>query len=163
MNIDLHNSPLTYNNCMKPVILEGSWIVNAPLRRIYEIVTDFENAPTYFPLVAKSLKIMNRKGNNLSIDATSKTFGIPFHVLMNTELLPGKGFTSINSSLLAVEKENFMLEEVPTGTKIDYRNEVQIKNNILQIFAKLLIGKPALLFWKFAYIDRLQKLATDTK
>jgi hypothetical protein len=145
---------------MKPIILEGSWIINAPLPRIYEIVTDFENAPNYFPLVAQSLKIINKKGNNLSIDAVSKTFGIPFHVLMDTQLLPNIGFKSINSSALAIEKESFMMEEISTGTKINYRNEVQIKNNILQIFGKILIGKPALLFWKFAYIDRLQKLAT---
>ncbi|NTU47017.1 hypothetical protein HGA88_05310 [Candidatus Roizmanbacteria bacterium] len=79
---------------------------------------------------------------------------------MDTELLPGKGFKSINSSLLAIEDESFLMEEVPTGTKITYRNKVQIKNNVLQIFGKILIGKPALLFWKWAYIDRLQKLAT---
>lgn len=146
---------------MKPIILTGTWIINAPLQRIYEIVTDFEEAPSYFPLVAKSLKIINKQGNNLTIEAMSKTFGIPFHVLMDTQLLPNKGFKSINYSALAIEKESFMMEEIPTGTKINYRNEVQIKNNILQIFARMLIGKPALLFWKFAYIDRLQKLATN--
>jgi hypothetical protein len=146
---------------MKPIILKGSWIINAPLIRIYEIVTDFENASKYFPLVANSLKIINKKGNHLSIEAISKTFGIPFHVLMDTELLPNIGFKSINSSILAIENESFMMEEIPTGTKIHYRNEVQIKNTFLQIFAKMLIGKPALLFWKYAYIDRLQKLATD--
>jgi hypothetical protein len=148
---------------MKPIILKGSWVINASLQRIYEIVTDFENAPSYFPLVAKSLKIINKKGNYLSIDAVSKTFGIPFHVLMDTQLLPNKGFKSINSSVIAIEKESFIMEKISTGTKINYRNEVQIKNNILQIFAKMLIGKPALLFWKYAYIDRLQKLATNTQ
>lgn len=148
---------------MKPIILKGSWVINAPLPRIYEIVTDFENAHTYFPLVANSLKIINKKGNYLSIDAVSKTFGIPFHVLMDTQLFPNKGFKSINSSALAIENESFMMEEISTGTKITYRNEVQIKNTILQIFAKMLIGKPALLFWKYAYIDRLQKLATNTQ
>lgn len=144
---------------MRPVILEGTWIVNAPLARIYEIVTDFEHASTYFPLVATLLKITNKKGNSLSIDAISKTFGIPFHVSMNTQLLPGIGFTSINTSTLAIEQESFLMEEVPSGTKITYRNEVQIKNNFLKVFAKIVIGKPALLFWKWAYIDRLQQLA----
>jgi hypothetical protein len=148
---------------MKPVILSGTWVVNAPLPRIYEIVTDFEHAPTYFPLVAHSLKIINKQGNHLSIYAVSKTFGIPFHVLMDTELLPNKGFTSINTSALAIENESFLMEEIPGGTKITYRNEVQIKNTMLQLFAKILIGKPALLFWKYAYIDRLQKLATNTQ
>jgi len=148
---------------MKPIMLTGTWIIHAPLQRLYEIVTDFEHAHTYFPLVATSLKITNKKGNHLSIDAVSKTFGIPFHVMMETELVPNKGFTSINTSALAIEDESFLMEEVPTGTKIIYRNEVQIKNNVLQLFAKMLIGKPALLFWKYAYIDRLEKLATNTE
>ncbi len=147
---------------MKPIILTETWVINASLQRIYEIVTDFENAPNYFPLVATSLKIINKKGNYLTIDAVSKTFGIPFHVLMDTQLLPNKGFKSINSSALAIEKESFMMEEISTGTKINYRNEVQIKNNLLQIFAKMLIGKLALLFWKYAYIDRLQTLTANT-
>jgi hypothetical protein len=144
---------------MKSVVLAGTWVVNAPLSQIYKIVTDFENAPKYFPLVAGSLKIKSKIGNHLTIDAFSKTFGISFHVLMETELLPGIGFKSINTSLLAIEDESFLMEEVPNGTRITYRNEVHIKNNILQIFAKLLIGKPALLYWKYAYIDRLEKLA----
>jgi hypothetical protein len=80
---------------------------------------------------------------------------------METQLLPNIGFKSTNTSDLAIEKESFLMEEIPAGTKINYRNEVQIKNNILQIFAKILIGKPALLFWKYAYIDRLQKIATN--
>ena len=79
---------------------------------------------------------------------------------METDVLPAKGFTSINTSILAVENESFMMEKVENGTKIIYRNEVQIKNNILQLFAKLIIGKPALLFWKYAYIDRLEQLTT---
>jgi carbon monoxide dehydrogenase subunit G len=147
---------------MRSIILKGSWIINAPQQKIYEIITDFENAPKYFPLVAKSLKIINKQGNNLTIDAVSKTFGIPFHVLMSTQLLPNKGFKSVNTSVLATENESFILEEVSSGTRIIYRNEVQIKNNLLQIFAKMLIGKPTLLFWKYAYIDRLQKLTTYT-
>ncbi len=146
---------------MKSVVLAGSWIISAPLHRVYEIVTDFEKAHDYFPLVANSLKITNKKGNNLTIEAISKTFGIPFKVRMETELIPDKGFKSVNTSILAIEKESFMMEEVSNGTKIIYRNEVTIKNNILKLFAKLMIGKPALLFWKFAYIDRLQKLAAN--
>jgi carbon monoxide dehydrogenase subunit G len=148
---------------MKPIILAGTWVVNAPLDRIYEIVTDFESAPKYFPLVAHSLTIVNKQGNNLTIDAVTKTFGMQFHVTMETQILPNKGFKSINTSALAIEDESFLMEEVPAGTKIIYRNEVQIKNNVLQVFARMLIGKPALLFWKYAYIDRLQKLATNTQ
>lgn len=145
---------------MKPVLLTGSWVVHAPLKRVFEIVTDFEKAPEYFPLVASSMKITNRTGNHRSITAVTKTLGMSFRVQMETEILPNKGFTSVNTSALAVEHESFLMEAVPTGTKITYRNEVEIKNNALQFFARLLIGKPALLFWKYAYINRLEKIAS---
>lgn len=147
---------------MKPIILEGSWVISAPLPRLYKIITDFENAPKYFPLVAQSLKIIKKQSNHLTIEAVSKTFGIPFKVMMQTELLPNQGFRSINTSTMAVENESFLMEEISTGTRINYRNKVQIKNNFLQIIARIFINKSALLFWKFAYIDRLQKLATST-
>ena len=144
---------------MKPIVIEGSWEINAPRQRLYEIVTDFEHAHKYFPIVAGSLKITKKKGNTLTIDAVSKTFGIPFHVAMETQLVPDKGFTSINTSILAVEDESFLMEDTQNGTRIHYRNEVQIKNNFLKLLGKLLIGNHALRFWKYAYIDRLEKLA----
>jgi hypothetical protein len=143
---------------MKPVSLIGSWIIKAPLRSVYEIVTDFEKTPTYFPMVAKSLKITKKNGNHLSIQAITKTFGIPFQVKMETDLLPNKGFKSINESVLAVEDETFLMEEISSGTQIHYRNDVTIKNNFLKLFSKLLIGKPALIFWEHAYIDKLRKI-----
>jgi hypothetical protein len=143
---------------MKPVSLTGSWVIKAPLRSVYDIVTDFEKTPIYFPAVAKSLMIIGKNGNHFSIQAETKTFGIPFKVKMETDILPNKGFTSINESALAIEDESFLMEEIPTGTKINYRNDVTIKNNFLQLFSKLLIGKPALIFWEHAYIDKLRKI-----
>jgi hypothetical protein len=140
---------------MKPVSLTGSWVIKAPLNSVYEVVTDFEKTPAYFPAVAKSLKIIKKNGNHLSIVAMTRTFGIPFNVKMETDLLPNKGFKSINESALAIEDETFLMEETPLGTQINYRNDVTIKNNFLQLFSRLLIGKPALLFWEHAYIDKL--------
>jgi len=143
---------------MKPISLTGSWVIKAPLKSVYDIVTDFEKTPTYFPAVAKSLKIIKKNGNHLSIQAMTKTFGIPFKVKMETDLIPLKGFKSINESVLAVEDETFLMEEVSIGTKINYRNDVIINNNILRLFSKLLIGKPALRFWEHAYIDKLKEM-----
>ena len=70
----------------------------------------------------------------------------------------GKGFKSINESALAIEDETFLMSEISGGTKINYQNNVTIKNNILKLFSKLLIGKPALIFWEHAYIDNLRKM-----
>jgi len=143
---------------MKPVLLQGSWVVKAPMSEIYKIVTDFENAPKYFPKVAHSLIITKEDGNFLEIDAQSKTFGLTFNVKMKTELVPVRGFKSINESALAIEDESFLMEEVSEGTKINYINSVTIKNNFLKPFARLMIGRPALNFWKKLYIDRLKEM-----
>jgi len=156
-NLECRNI-FVYNKLMKAVSLTGSWVIKAPLKSVYRIVTDFEKTPAYFPAVAKSLKIIKRNGNHLSIQAVTKTFGIPFQVNMETDLLPGKGFKSINESALAVEDETFLMEETPVGTTIHYRNDVTIKNNFLKLFSRLLIGIPALIFWEHCYIDRLRKI-----
>ncbi len=143
---------------MKNICLQGSWTIKAPMDTVYEIVSDFENAHKYFPKVAQSLNIAKKEGNHLWIDATSKTFGFKFKVKMKTQLLPRRGFKSINESVLAIEDESFLMEEVPEGTKINYVNNVTIKNNILRWFSRIFIGKPALKFWEKNYIEPLKKL-----
>jgi hypothetical protein len=143
---------------MKAVSLSGSWVIKAPLKSVYEIVTDFEKTPEYFPTVAKAMKIEGRSGNHLSIQAVTKTFGISFKVKMETDLLPGRGFKSVNESALAIEDETFLMEEVPGGIKINYQNNVSIKNNFLKLFSRLIIGKPALIFWEHAYINNLRRM-----
>ncbi len=143
---------------MKPVSLQGTWIIKAPMPEIYKIVTDFENAPKYFPKVAHSLVITKKEGNHLEIDAQSKTFGMIFNVKMKTDLIPPRGFKSINESGLAIEDESFLMEVVPDGTRINYINSVTIKNNFIKPFSRLMIGKPALKFWEKEYINRLREL-----
>lgn len=148
---------------MKEKILQGSWVIDAPVEDVYQIISDFEKAPTYFPLVAKGMKVIRRDGNNLDIEATTNTFGINFKVKMKTTLLPNEGFTSINESGLAIEDERFILKPTQQGTRIEYVNKVTIKNNILNLFSRLIIGKGALKFWEFAYINKLKKILADNK
>ena len=148
---------------MKEKVLEGSWIINAPVEDVYRIISDFEKAPTYFPLVAKGMKVISRDGNNLEIEATTNTFGINFKVKMKTTLMPNKGFKSINESDLAIEDEQFILKPVVRGTRIEYLKKVKIKNNIHNMFSNLIIGKAGLKFWEFAYINRLKKILANKK
>jgi carbon monoxide dehydrogenase subunit G len=143
---------------MREKVLKGSWVINAPVEDVYNIISDFEKAPTYFPLVAKGMRVISRNGNNLEIEAVTNTFGINFKVSMKTTLMPNVGFKSINESGLAIEDEVFTLVPVAEGTRIDYLNKVTIKNNILNMFSKLIIGKGALKFWEFAYINKLKKI-----
>ena len=143
---------------MKEKVLKGSWIIDAPVEDVYRIISDFEKAPEYFPLVAKGMKVISRDGNNLEIEAVTNTFGINFKVSMKTTLMPNKGFKSVNESALAIEDEHFTLKPVARGTRIEYINKVKIKNNILNMFARLIIGNWAIKFWEFAYINRLKKI-----
>lgn len=73
---------------MKQICLRGSWIIRASRDEVYEIISDFENMPIYFPQVAKSMQIIERAGNVQTINAEAKSFGTTFPLKMITELLP---------------------------------------------------------------------------
>lgn len=55
---------------MKDITLHAKWLIKAPLTEVFNIMTDFEKFPEYFPKVAESIQIMRHGGNNLEIDAT---------------------------------------------------------------------------------------------
>lgn len=148
---------------MKEKVLQGSWIINYPVEDVYKIISDFEKAPEYFPLVAKGMRVISKDGNNLKIEAVTNTFGFNFKVSMKTTLMPNVGFKSINESGLAIEDEQFILKPVAEGTRIEYLNKVTIKNNIIRMFSRLIIGKGALKFWEFAYINKLKKILANKK
>ena len=144
---------------MKRIHLKGSWIIKAPREEIYKIMTDFENMPRYFPEVADSLRIVKREGNNLIIEAEAKTFGRVIPVHMETQLRPPVGYVSDNKSAIGTAgHEEFLMEEVPEGTKINYTYDVDINNPFLRIFGRVLIGWYAMRFWKCAVIDKLKEM-----
>lgn len=122
-------------------------------------MSDFENMPKYFPKVARSLKIIEREGNHLSIDALAKTWGKTINVRMETELKPPYGFISDNKNNIGTAgHEEFMMTETPVGTQINYAYVVAIKNPLLRTLAKPLIGWYAMGFWKRAVINVLRKM-----
>ncbi len=83
---------------MKKIHLKATWIIKAPREKIFRIMSDFENFPSYFPAVAQSLRVIKRNGNNLTIEAKVKTFGRTFPVNMETQLRPPFGYVSNNIS-----------------------------------------------------------------
>lgn len=144
---------------MKKIYLKDSWIIKAPREKIYEIMTDFENMPKYFPKVAESLRIVKRDGDNLEIEAKAKSFGKTFSVQMKTQLRPPYGYISDNKSAIGTSgHEEFIMEEVPGGTKINYTYDVEFKNPIFRIFGGFLIGQYAMRFWEHAVIDKLKEM-----
>lgn len=150
---------------MKHIHLENSWIIKAPLEEVFNIVTDFENLPKYFPKVAQWVTITKRKWNHLEIEAQVRSFGSTFPVQMKTEILPQKGFISDNQSLKfgTTGHEEFLLKKVKGGTQIHYIYEVSIHKTWLRIIAKPLIGWFAMKAWEKAFINRLREILENQK
>lgn len=147
---------------MKPKLthLECEVVIKAPREKIYEIMTDFENLPKYFPAVAKSAKIVSRDGNNFVCEAETKSFFInpTFHVHMEGTLQPPTGFISTNTTVIDIEHEKFSMEEIPGGTKIHYVNDVELTHPIFRLFGDFFIKNLALWYWKKSVFGELKKL-----
>ena len=122
-------------------------------------MTDFEKFPEHFPKVAESIKVVEREGNYLEMDATVKSFGQKFPVKMKTQILPGKGYISDNESYKfgTSGHEELLLSEHPEGTVIDYTYQVAIHKRWLRIVAQPLISWYSMRYWEKAVIDELRK------
>ena len=144
---------------MKDINLHAKWLIKAPLAEVFEIMTDFEKWPLYFPKVAQSIQVTKREGNYLEMNATVKSFGQKFPVKMKYQILPGKGFISDNESpkFGTSGHEEFLLSEDPEGTVIDYTYQVAIHKRWLRIVAQPLIGWFSMKYWQKAVIDELRK------
>jgi hypothetical protein len=144
---------------MKKILLQKSWVINAPREEVYKIMSDFENMPKYFPKVAQSLHILKRNGNNLVIEAKAKTFGRIISVRMKTQLRPPIGYVSDNKSAIGTSgHEEFLMEEIPEGTRINYSYNIELKNPIFRILGGFLIGWYAMRFWEHAVIYKLKEM-----
>lgn len=144
---------------MKYLHLKGSWIIKARREEIYKIVSDFENMPKHFPDIAESIQITEKHGNYQKMKAKVKSFGKVFDVKMQTELLPNFGFKSTNESSFGNSgREEFLMEDVEGGTRINYIYEVEIHRPLLRIVATPLIKWFAMWSWKHAFIDKLRAI-----
>jgi len=144
---------------MKDITLHAKWLIKAPQVEVFNVMTDFEKWPEYFPKVAESIRVMKHEGNYLEIDATVKSFGQNFPVKMKTQILPGKGFISDNENpkFGTSGHEEFLLSQHREGTVIDYTYQVAIYKRWLRIVARPLIGWFSMKYWQKAVIDELRK------
>lgn len=144
---------------MKDITLHAVWTIKAPLLEVFNIMTDFEKWPEYFPKVAESIHIIPQGDNVLNIQATVKSFGRSFPVTMKTKILPNRGFISDNESpqFGTSGHEELLLSESAEGTTIDYTYQVSIHKAWLRLIARPLIGWFSMKYWKKAVIDELRK------
>jgi hypothetical protein len=145
---------------MNEIKLHKQWVVNAPINDVFGIMTDFEKFPENFPKVAESIRINKQEGNYLEIEATVRSFGKKFQVLMKTQIIPGKGFTSDNDSYQfgTSGHEEILLSQHPKGTLIDYTYQVAIHKKWLGVIAVPLIRWYSMKYWEKAVIDQLKKI-----
>ena len=115
-------------------------------------MSDFEKMPQRFPKVAQSMRILNRDGNRLELLAEAKSFGKVFPVKMVTELRPPLGYVSdnVNEKLGTSGHEEFLMEEVAGGTRINYSYVVKIDRLWLRLVAGPLLKWYAMRFWRRA-------------
>jgi hypothetical protein len=145
---------------MKEITLHGYWVINAPVHEIFKIMTDFENMPKHFPKVAEAVEIKKREGNHLEMEASVRSFGRTFPVIMKTQIIPERGFISDNDSYVfgTSGHEELLLSQHPDGTVIDYTYQVTIHKAWLRVVATPLIKWYSMKFWEKAVIDELRKL-----
>ena len=145
---------------MNEITLHNQWVVKASLNEVFNIMTDFEKFPEYFPKVADAVRIDKREGDNLEMEATARSFGRALKVRMKTRILPGKSFILDNDSYefgTSGHKELF-LSAHPAGTLIDYTYHVTIHKVWLRIVVGPLLRGYAMKSWEKAVIDRLRDI-----
>ena len=145
---------------MKDMTLRGKWIVKAPLKDVFTIMTDFESFPKNFPKVAASTRVVKREGDYLEIEAGVRSFGQLFPVSMKTHIFPGRGFISDNKSpkFGTSGHEEFLLSKHPDGTMIEYSYQIAIHKPWLRFVAGPLIKGYSMKFWEKAVIWKLREM-----
>ena len=145
---------------MKEITLQKEWVVKASLDDVFRVMTDFEKFPVLFPKVAESVRIRKRERDYLEMDATAKSFGRSFPVMMRTRILPQRGFVSDNESpeFGTSGHEELLLSTHPGGTLIAYTYRVSIHKTWLRVVATPLLRWYSMKFWEKAVIDELEKM-----
>ena len=86
------NNYLTLVVCM--VRVEKSKTVNAPQEKIFALITDFEKLPARFPNRYRSLKVLQRSGNTVTVEEDVTAAGREIHQVTRHLLEPNRQLRS---------------------------------------------------------------------
>ncbi len=76
------------------VRVEKSKTVNAPQEKIFELITDFEKLPSRFPNRYRSLKVLQRSGNTVTVEEDITAAGREIHQVTRHLLEPSRQLKS---------------------------------------------------------------------
>ena len=104
-----------------------SIVINAPMERIFEIITDYDRYPEIFTEV-KRVKTANRRGNELDVQYEAEIVKRIKYTLRHHEAKPDKmTWTFIEGEFMKDNKGGWTLENVGEGqTKATYNIEVTL-------------------------------------
>jgi hypothetical protein len=145
------------------VAVHGNWLVRANRESVYAIVSDFERMPQQFPKIARSMKLINRDGDVLTLEAEAASFGSLFptvKIKLTATLLPGRGYRCRTQNLTfnTTGEEELLLVDDPQGTRIKYTYMVTVRYRWLKPLYAWLVSAFGLPYWKRSFIDPLESL-----
>lgn len=149
------------------VPVKGEWIVHAPREAVYAIISDFEAMPKHFPRVAREMRLIERNGNHLRLEATAASFGRFFpnvKIAISAELLPGAGYRcrTHNITFNTTGEEELLLVDDVEGTRVVYTYFVTVRRRALRPLYAWLVRTFALAFWERSVIGALRDLLPTT-
>ncbi len=145
------------------VAVHGDWLVPADRESIYAIVSDFERMPEHFPKIARAMRLIQRHGDVLTLEAEAASFGALFPTVtieITATLLPGRGYrcTTHNLTFDTTGDEELLLVDDPQGTRIQYTYFVKVRRRWLKPLYAWLVAVFGLPYWKRAFVDPLESL-----
>lgn len=145
------------------VAVRGDWLVRADRGSVYAIVSDFESMPEHFPKIARSIRLVDREGDVLTLEAEAGSFAswLPTaRIELTVTLLPGQGYrcTTRNLTFNTTGDEELLLVDDPEGTRIKYTYFVTVRRRWFKPLFQWGVTTFGLPFWKRSFIDPLESL-----
>ena len=139
------------------VTVEAQWLIPVPREAVYAIVSDFERLSEHFPKLAHQVRVLSRNGEQLNVEVQAASFGRFFPkvwISMSVTLQPLFGYRcqTFNRTFKTTGKEELLLYDAGSDTRINYIYVVTVKYAWLKPLYELLVRQFALPYWQKAYL-----------
>jgi ribosome-associated toxin RatA of RatAB toxin-antitoxin module len=122
------------------VRVANSKTVNAPHEKIFALITDFEKLPSRFPSRYRSLKVLKRSGNTVTVEDDVTAAGREFHQVTKHLLEPNRQLKSkvIEGDAKGTSVVIILEPESSKRTKVSVDADLKLgkMGSMLGVFAK---------------------------